>query len=137
MSSAITGATPSLADEDAVRHVYQRFETAFRQGDVEGMATVVAEDAVFVWDDIEVLDRTALTAQFAANVAGVWKGADATHTIRGVKFLSPEVAMAWGSYAVVLHDGSRMHGQIMNTFIKRNGQWLIVSEQTSSAPSGG
>jgi uncharacterized protein (TIGR02246 family) len=99
------------------------------------MATVLAEDAVFAWDQLEVLGLTALTAQFAANVAGVWKGADATHTIRGVQLLSPEVAMAWGSYAVVLHDGSTLYGHIMNTFIKRNGQWLIVAEQTSSAPS--
>jgi uncharacterized protein (TIGR02246 family) len=136
MSSSVTGSAPSLAEEEAVRHVYQRFETAFRQGDIEGMAAVVAEDAVFAWDQLEVLGRPALTAQFAANLAGAWKGADATHTIRGVQVLSPDVAMAWGSYAVVLHDGSTMHGHIMNTFIKRNGQWLIVAEQTASAPSG-
>ena len=94
MSSSVTGSAPSLAEEEAVRQVYQRFETAFRQGDVEGMATVVAEDAVFAWDQLEVLGRTALTAQFAANLTGVWKGADATHTIRGVQLLSPEVALA-------------------------------------------
>jgi uncharacterized protein (TIGR02246 family) len=136
MSSVTSGAAPFLGEEEAVRHVYTQFEAAFRRGDVDGMAAVIDEHAVFAWDHLEVLGRTALTQQFAANVEGVWKGAEATHTIHGVQFLSPEVAIAWGSYALSLPDGSRQRGHIMNTCIKRNGQWLLASEQTSSASAG-
>lgn len=121
------------ADEEAIRSIYKEFEGAFRKGDVDEMLSPIYERAIFAWDQIEVIGRDALKQAFVKNVASVWKDADAEHTINGVEFLSSDVAVAWGNYVVVLHDGSRQTGHIMNTFIRREGTWLIASEQACSA----
>lgn len=121
------------ADEDRIRHIYKEFEAAFREGDLEGMLSPIYERAIFAWDQIEVIGREALKQAFVENLASVWKEADATHTINGVEFLSSDAAIAWGNYVVVLKDGSRQTGHIMNTFVMRDGEWLIASEQACSA----
>lgn len=120
-------------DEAAIRKIYKEFDAAFREGDLDGMLSLMCDRAIFAWDQTEVIGRDALKQAFVENLASVWKGADVTHTINGVEFLSSDVAVAWGNYAVVLHDGSRQSGHIMNTFIRREGKWLFASEQTCSA----
>ena len=97
------------------------------------MLSPIYERAIFAWDQIEVIGREALKQAFVENLASVWKEADATHTINGVEFLSSDAAIAWGNYVVVLKDGSRQTGHIMNTFVMRDGEWLIASEQACSA----
>ena len=121
------------ADEDRIRAIYKKFEAAFRDGDLEGMLSPIYERAIFAWDQIEVIGREALKQGFVEGLASVWKDADASHTINGVEFLSSDTAIAWGNYVVVLKDGSRQTGHIMNTFVRRDGEWLIASEQTCSA----
>lgn len=121
------------ADEERIRGIYKEFEAAFREGDLEGMLSPIYERAIFAWDQIEVIGRKALKQAFVENLASVWKDADATHMINGVEFLSSDTAIAWGSYVVVLKDGSRQTGHIMNTFVLRDGEWLIASEQACSA----
>ena len=113
-------------DEQRIRDIYKEFEASFRRGDLDGMLAPIYERAIFAWDQIEVIGREALREAFVANLASVWKDADATHTINGVEFVSPDAAIAWGNYVVVLKDGSRQTGHIMNTFIRHEGEWLPV-----------
>ena len=134
MSSATAQQQHSyLVDEETIRSLYTEFEAAFRKGDLDGMLSSISDRAIFAWDQIEIVGRDALKQAFVESLATVWKDADATHTINGVEFLTSDVAIAWGNYVVVLSDGSRQTGHIMNTFIKRNGKWLFASDQACSA----
>ncbi len=133
MSSPAPEAHFSRRDEERIRDIYRQWEAAFRDGDLEKMLSSIYDRAIFAWDEIEVIGRDALREAFVENLRSVWKDADATHTINGVEFLSTDVAVAWGNYVVILQDGARQTGHIMNTFIKRDGEWLFASEQACSA----
>ena len=128
-----SGAAPQqpsyAADEKRIRDIYREFEAAFRAGDVDSMLSRIDEQAIYAFGEIEMIGRDALRQVFVENVGGVWKDAEATHTLHGIAFPSSDVAVVWGNYVVDFSDRSQETGHFMNILLRRDGDWIWVAEQ--------
>ena len=131
---ADTAVPQTKADEAAIKESFRTFEKAFAIADVEGMLAGIDERAVFAWGQLEVIGRDAIRQQFMKNVESGWKGGRATHRFSGIEFLSPTIAIAWGTYDVEGPDGVGEAGHFTNTMIKKGEKWLTAAEQNCAKP---
>lgn len=131
---ADTAVPQTEADEAAIKESFRTFEKAFAIADVEGMLAGIDERAVFAWGQLEVIGRDAIRQQFLKKVESGWKGGRATHRFSGIEFLSPTIAIAWGTYDVAGPDGVSEAGHFTNTMIKKGEKWLTAAEQNCAKP---
>ena len=134
IAGARTAVPQTKADEAAIKESFRTFEKAFATADVEGMATGIDDRAVFAWGQLEIVGREAIRHQFMKNVESGWKGGRATHRFSGIEFISPTVAIAWGTYEVAGPDGVGEAGHFINTMIKKGEKWLTAAEQNCAKP---
>jgi len=133
MPTTLTSSSTQLKDEEAIRDVFRKFEAAFAQSDIDTMLVPMYEHAVFAWGSTELIGKEALREAFKVNMAGMWKDTRVVHNLNGIEFLTPEIAVTWGNAVVTMPDGTTQSSHIMNTLIKREGRWLIASEQFCGA----
>lgn len=122
-----------LQDEQAIWDIFRKFEAAFLKSDIDTMLESMYERAVFAWGATELIGKEALREAFNVNMAGMWKDTKVVHNFNGIEFLSPDTAVIWGNAVVTMPDGTTQSSHIMNTLIKRDGRWLIASEQFCGA----
>ena len=105
------------------------FSAAWGKGDIQGLGSRYAPDAVRVGADGAVQQgREAIQKYFAGMLGGTAKGSAITLRTLGSTALSADVMVVHGTYEVT-GPGARS-GHFLNTMSRRNGTWLIASSAT-------
>ncbi len=114
---------------------------AFRKGDAKTLASFYTENAVRMTSDSgTVVGRAAIEKEFAANVAGRWKGANIAIKVGSTQAVGPDIAVNEGTWEVsgaTGPDGKPMtqKGNYLNTIVKKGGAWMIASNAAAPPPA--
>jgi uncharacterized protein (TIGR02246 family) len=128
---------PRADDEDAIRGVYQRISEAWGRGDARGLVANFAPEGDLIDPFGRVArGRAAVEALLAGNFAGVFRGSQIIFDPQLIRFLTPEVAVADGTWQVTLPpqppDGRApppIMGLLTSVFQKVNGAWKIEADR--------
>jgi len=120
------------AKDPALEKLAADWTAAFAKGDARALAGFYTEDAVRVTQEGGVvLGRAAIEKEFAANIAGPWKGAKIAIKIGSTQAMSADIAVNEGTWEVsgTGPDGKPMtlNGNYVNTLVKKAGAWVIAS----------
>ncbi len=111
---------------------------AFAKGDAKGLAALYTENAVRMTPEAgTVIGRAAIEKEFAANIAGPWKGGRISIKVGSTHAAGTDVAVnegTWEVSGITGPDGKPMtlKGNYVNTLVKKAGAWVIASN--SAAP---
>jgi uncharacterized protein (TIGR02246 family) len=125
------GAQEMSADEKAIRELPGRYAEAWNKGDAKVIAGLFAPDGDLVGAAGEAMKGQAEVEQgTAAQLAGMYKGSTDTNTTTSVRFLTPEIALADGTWefsGVTGPDGKpmSMNGLWTAVLLKKDGSWWI------------
>jgi uncharacterized protein (TIGR02246 family) len=124
------------ADESAIRGIVADQQAAWNTGDASRYAARIAPEASFTnIFGMVMYGAPAFTARNAEVLASFFKGTTKTHTVRKIRFVTPDVALvdidneihgvkAMPAGIVMPPDGV-IRTQLMEVFVRRNGQWWI------------
>lgn len=135
--------TPSTAntDEAAIRQIVKQVEDAWNAHDGKAFAAPFATDADYVVvNGMYVKGRQAIEGGHTAIFTTIYKDSHNVATIKSVRFLRPDVAVAhveWNLEFKMNGETKKAHG--MNTMImtKEGGKWSIAAFQnTPIQPEG-
>jgi uncharacterized protein (TIGR02246 family) len=122
-------------DERAIQAVVQQLEAAWNAYDSVSFAGAFAEDANFIHIFGGQLDgRDAIEAAHKVIFNTIYKGSNATFTPRSVRFLRPDVAVAFAQTRVKFKEGDEVRElETRPTLIvvKEQGKWQIVVFQNT------
>ena len=115
---------------------------AFGKGDAKTLASFYTENAVRMTPEGgTVIGRAAIEKEFAANLAGPWKGAKIAIKIGSTHTVGADISVNEGTWEVsgaTGPDGKPMtlRGNYVNTIVKKGGAWVIASNAaTPPAPT--
>ncbi len=127
------------ADEAEIRKVMAEGADAFNRGDAAAAAAVYASDADLVnvrGDHLE--GKAAIEAGLARAFATRYKGARMTRGEVGIRFLRPDVALAYVTNEIAVSEGGAptLHREIgLRVFVKEGGAWRIAALHNTPLPS--
>lgn len=113
---------------------------AFAKGDAKALAALYTENAVRVTPEGVAVGRDAILKEFAASVAGPWKGATIKITPGQTRTVAPDIAAGEGTYEVTGLRGPDgkpappLKGHYLNTMVKKGGAWLLASNAAVPPP---
>ena len=132
-------ASPSTKDvvaERAIRRIVAAQVSAWNAGDANGYASSVAQDVSFTnLFGMVMSGRAAFERRHAEIFATFYKGTFKSHVIRGLRFVTADVAIvdidnevrgvrSLPSGIAVPSDGV-IRTQLMQVFVRRHGRWWI------------
>jgi len=114
------------ADEAEIRKSVAEYVAAFNAGDPSALAKLWSPEAVYVnpISGEQVVGQAAIEEQFTAIFAEA-KGVKLTATTNSVQFISPSVAVEFGTANVVRPDQTPAESSYTAVFVKRDGKWLL------------
>jgi len=122
-------------DEGAIQSILQQLETAWNGYDSVSFAASFAEDATFIHIFGGQLDgRAAIEAAHKVIFNTIYKGSHATFTLRSIRFLRPDVAVAFARAHVRFKENDEMREiETRPTLIvvKKQAEWQIVVFQNT------
>ena len=133
-TSEVSKSSSSKSDIDAVLRAEHEWVDVTLKGDADAFASFMADDYHALLTGARVRDK-------ATWVAGVRAG---TTTYQSVNLsnlrvqLYGDTAVVFGDYTQRATSGGRDNsatGKYVNTWIKRNGRWLVVSSGFSRVPA--
>ena len=137
VSVAVLGAglAPARAQtkDPALEKLAADWAAAFAKGDAKTLAGFYTENAVRMTPEGgTAVGRAAIEKEFAANVAGPWKGAKIAIKVGSTQPVGPDIAVNEGTWEVsgaTGPDGKPMtlKGGYLNTIVKKSGAWMIAS----------
>lgn len=115
-----------VADEVAIRQAVESYVTAFNGGDAEALAAMWSADAIYTrpLSGEQVVGREAISEEFSAIMASD-DGAKLSVTTNSVEFISPNVALEYGTAMKVRADQEAEQSNYTAVYIKRDGNWLL------------
>jgi uncharacterized protein (TIGR02246 family) len=120
------------ADAKAIQQVFAEFYESFSRHDAHGIAMTFAEDADFTnMRGAHQHGRKEIEAHFAMVFAGNLKAARRTDIVKGVRFLTPDLASVDADTVIsgtLAADGTEVpprKGLMITTMTKQKGRWLI------------
>ena len=136
-SVAVLGAGPAPAwaqtKDPALDKLAADWSAAFAKGDAKTLAGFYTENAVRMTPEAgTVVGRAAIEKEFAANVAGPWKGAKIAIKIGSTQAVGTDIAVNEGTWEVSGATGPdgkplTLKGNYVNTIVKKGGAWMIAS----------
>lgn len=123
--------TQQLTDDAAVRALFDRSNRAWEAGDAVAYAAVFAPDADYVtWFGQHLKGRAAIEASHAPLFEKYLKGTRMDGELTGLRFVTPDVAVAHGRGALV--KGKRRRGRFntkVNVYVavRRDGEWEFAA----------
>ena len=136
------GTSPALAQakDPAMDKLAADWAAAFAKGDAKGLAGFYTENAVRVTPEGGiVVGRAAIEKEFAAAIAGPWKGAKIAIHVGSIQHLAADSAVNDGTYEVTGTgpDGKPMtqKGSYLNTIVKKGGAWVIAGNAAVLPPA--
>jgi len=132
----------SAQTKEAMEKLAADWAAAFHKGDAKALAGLYTEGAVRVTPQGgTVVGRAAIEKEFAANLAGPWKGSAIKITVGAVESVGPEAGVTAGTYEVTgakMPDGTpapTLKGSYLNTVVRRGASWLLASNAAVEPPS--
>ena len=124
------------ASEASIRAIVAEQAVAWNAGDGAGYARHVAPDVSFTnLFGMVIYGAPAFTARHSEILATFYKGTTKVHTIRRIRFVTPDVAIVdidnevRGVKAmpggIAVPDGGVIRTQLMEVFVRRDGRWSI------------
>jgi uncharacterized protein (TIGR02246 family) len=136
VSLALVGASlapvRAQGSDPALDKLAADWTAAFNKGDAKALAGFYTEDAVRASQEGgTVIGRAAIEKEFAANLAGPWKGAKITIKVGSTHPVGPDIAVNEGTWEILGTgpDGkpATLKGKYLNTIVKKGGAWMLAS----------
>lgn len=135
------GTSPALAQakDPAMDKLAADWAATFAKGDAKALAGFYTENGVRVTPEGgTVVGRAAIEKEFAAALAGPWKGAKIAIHVGSIQHLTADIAVNEGTYEVMGTgpDGKPLSvkGSYLNTIVKKGGAWVIASNAAVLPP---
>lgn len=118
-------------EREALMTLERKWSDLYGQGDVEGIAELLAEESVLLVpgqpaavgrESVLALTRKLLAAEAADGVSVSWEPDTAFVSSSG------DMAYDYGRAKTTLHDGSIMEGSYLVVWIKKNGEWKVAAD---------
>ena len=123
------------ADEQVIHGILQQIETAWNRYDSVSLAAVFAEDANFIQIFGGQLDgRPAIEGAHRRIFETIYKGSHATFGLRSLRFLRPDVAVAFARCHVKFKEGNEpreIETRPTLIIVKEQGKRQIVAFQNT------
>ena len=138
-ATVVRGQGGTATDQEAIRQIETRWETAWNHHDIATMASLFAPDAGVVnlageWFKGREEFAGSLESLHSGKVKeSIWQTQDVE-----IKFLTPEIAVVhvhFSSHGDRNPDGSQMpprRGIFTRVEVKRGGHWVIVASQATN-----
>jgi uncharacterized protein (TIGR02246 family) len=122
-------------DQTAIEGIVRQLETTWNASDSVNYAALFAEDAAFIQIYGGQLDgRAAIEASHRCIFDTIYKDSRAAFTLRGIRFLRPDVAIVFTHAHLEFHDGRepREIDSRPTLMVARNpATWQIVALQNT------
>jgi len=123
------------ADEQVIQGILQQIETAWNRYDSVSFAAVFAEDANFINIYGGQADgRAAIEAQHRHIFETIYPGSHASFVLRSIRFLRPDVAVAFARSHVKFKEGNEareIETRPTLIVVKEQDKWQIVAFQNT------
>lgn len=125
----------SGADESAIRQVVQQLQDGWNAHDGKAFAAPFASDADYVVvNGMKIKGREDIEKGHTGIFTTIYKDSHNVGTIRGVRFLRPDVAVVHVEWNLEFRmGGETKKGHAMNTLVmtKEGGKWSIAAFQNT------
>jgi len=122
-------------DEQAAQDILARLEAAWNAGDSGAYAASFGADATFIHIYGGQLDgRRAIEAAHRQIFDTIYKGSQASFTLRSVRAIRPEVAIVFCRTHLKFYEGPEtreIETRPTLVMVKEEGQWQIVTLQNT------
>ena len=122
-------------DEQAIQDILKQFEVAWNSADSVSIAALFAEDATFIHIFGGQLDgRAAIEASHRVILDTIYKGSRASFQIRSVRFVRPDVAVAFGQANVKFQENNEpreINTRPTMIAVKEQSKWQVVAFQNT------
>jgi uncharacterized protein (TIGR02246 family) len=123
------------ADETAIHEIVKQMENAWNASDSNGFAAPFVDDANFIHIFGGQLDgRPAIEASHRAIFDTIYRGSRLRFNVRGVRFLRPDVALAFAEGNLTFLDPAdqrEVNARPTLVLLKDAGNWRIVALQNT------
>ncbi len=123
------------ADEQAIQGILQQIETAWNRYDSMGLAAAFAEDANFIHIfGGQLGGRAAVEAAHRNIFQTIYRGSHARFVLRSIRFLRPDVAVAFSRALVKFKEGNEsreIETRPTLIVVKEQSGWRIVAFQNT------
>ncbi len=123
------------ADQQVIHGILQQLETAWNRYDSISFASAFAEDATFIHIFGGQLDgRDAIEAAHRNIFETIYRGSHASFVLRSIRFLRPDVAVAFARIHVKFQEGEEareIETRPTLIVVKEQGKWQIVAFQNT------
>ena len=128
-----------MSDTDDIRQVIADVERGFNTNDAALMNKHVAADATLVSAmGVRLAGIDEVMAASEAGLAGPLRDQYARYEVRDVRFVRPDVALAYKEAYAVTADGAPIdldHTMCaLYVLVKQDGRWLITARQNTLVP---
>ncbi|HEV2856759.1 MAG TPA: SgcJ/EcaC family oxidoreductase [Thermoanaerobaculia bacterium] len=127
---AQTQPSPS-GDETAIRQIVQQLQDAWNAHDGKAFAAPFAADADYVVvNGMSIKGREAIEQGHTGIFSGIYKDSHNVGTVKSVRFLRPDVAVAHVEWNLEYRSGGETRkAQAINTVVmtKEEGKWQIAA----------
>jgi uncharacterized protein (TIGR02246 family) len=129
----------TISDEAAIRRIVADVQTAFNTNDPVLMNAHFAADASVVTALGKRIDGlAALRAVTSQSMAGVLERQYVRYEVTDIRFLRPDVALAYKQATAVDSSGQPVEPApsmiALYVLVKENGRWLIAARQNTLVP---
>ncbi|MPZ80775.1 MAG: SgcJ/EcaC family oxidoreductase [Actinophytocola sp.] len=125
-------------DEAAIRRIVADVQTAFNTNDADLLTKHFATDATVVTaTGTRITGRDALLRANREGLAGILRDQHARYDVTDIRFLRPDVALAYKRATAITEDEpiDLDHSMVaLYVLVKDDGRWRIAARQNTLAP---
>jgi uncharacterized protein (TIGR02246 family) len=122
-------------DEQAIHDMVKQLETAWNASDSKGFAAPFTEDADFIQIyGLQMEGRPAIDSSHRHIFDTIYKGSHNSFSLRRVRFVRPDVAIAFGQARLKFYEGGEtreIESRPTMIMAKEQGKWQIVALQNT------
>jgi uncharacterized protein (TIGR02246 family) len=129
LTSTAQAQQTSSGDEAAIRQVVQQVQDGWNAHDGKAFASPFASDADYVVvNGMKIKGKDAIEKGHTAIFSSIYKDSHNVATVRGIRFLRPDVAVVHIEWNLEVSKGGEK-AQAINTMVmtKEGGKWSIAA----------
>jgi len=127
------------SDEEQIRELVDKWMAATRNGDIEGVLSLMTDDVVFLVPGRPPMRKSEFAAAMKSQVSGGAPKFDGTSEIQEVE-VSGDCAFMWSKLTVIATppDGGTQTARVGHTltvFRRQGGHWLLARDANLLGPA--